>query len=37
MMAQMRIDFQRRRKAETFPWAGVEPMGDGIQLALGVR
>ena len=35
-MAQMRIDLQRRRKVETFPWACVEPMGDGIQLALGI-
>ena len=25
-MAQVRIDFQRRRKAETFSWARVEPM-----------
>lgn len=36
MMAQLRIDFQRRRKVETFPWARVELMGDGVQLALGV-
>lgn len=36
MMAQMRIDLQRRLKAEAFPWARVEPMGNGIQLALGI-
>ena len=35
-MAQLRIDFQGRGKAKTFPWAGVEPMGDGIQLSLGI-
>ena len=36
MMAQLRIDFQGRGKVETFAWARVQPMGDGIQLALGV-
>ena len=36
MKAQVRIDFQRRGKAETFPWARVEPVGNGIQLALSV-
>lgn len=35
-MAQVRIDFQRRGKVETFPWARVQPIGDGVQLALGV-
>jgi len=24
MMAQLRIDFQERRKAETLPWARIE-------------
>jgi len=36
MMAQVRIHFQRRGKAETFPWSCVEPIGDGVQLPLGV-
>ena len=36
MMTQLRIEFQRRRKAETFSRPRVEPMGDGVQLALGV-
>lgn len=36
MMAQLRIDFQWRRKGETFPWARVQPMRDGVQLQLGI-
>jgi hypothetical protein len=36
MMAPLRIDFQGRRKGETCPRARVQPMGDGIQLALRV-
>src|SRR6185312_8347098 len=36
MMAQLRIDLQRRGKAEAFPWARVEPIGNGVQLPLGV-
>ena len=36
MRAQLRIDFQGRGKAQTFSWARVQPMGDGVQLALGV-
>ena len=35
-MAQLRIDFQGRRKVETFSWACVQAMGDGVQFALGV-
>lgn len=35
MMAQLRIDFQGRGTVETFPRARVQPMGDGVQLALG--
>ena len=30
------MDLQRRRKDEAFPWARVQPMGDGIQLPLGI-
>ncbi len=36
MTAQLRIDLQLRGKGEAFPWARVEPMGDGVQLPLGV-
>ncbi len=36
MMAQVRIDFQGRGKVQTFSGARVQPMGDGVQLALGV-
>jgi hypothetical protein len=36
MMAQLRIDFQGRSNIETFPRARVQPMGQGVQLALGV-
>ena len=36
MMAQVRIDFQGCSKVETFPPARVQPMRDGIQLALRV-
>ena len=36
MMAQLRIDFQGRGKVETFSRSRVQPMGDGVQLALGV-
>ena len=35
-MAQLRIDFQGRGNVETFSWARVQPMGDGVQLALRV-
>ena len=35
-MAQVRIDFQGRGKVETFPRACVQPIGDGVQLTLGV-
>ena len=35
-MAQVRIDFQGRRKVEIFSRARVQPMGDGVQLVLGV-
>ena len=35
-MAQLRIDLQGRGKVQTFSWACVQPMGDGVQLALGV-
>ena len=35
-MAQLRIDFQGRRKAQTFSWARVQAMRDGVQLALRV-
>ena len=35
-MAQLRIDFQGRGKVETFSRARVQPMGDGVQLALRV-
>ena len=35
-MAQLRIDFQRRRTVETFLWACVQAMRDGVQLALGI-
>lgn len=35
-MAQMRIDFQRRGKVQTFSWTCVHPMGNDVQLALGV-
>lgn len=33
-MAQLRVHFEQRRKVKTVPWAGVPPMGDGIQLTL---
>ena len=36
MRAQLRRDFQGRRKVETFSWARVEAMRDGVQLALRV-
>ena len=36
MTAQLRIDFQGRRKVETFSWARVEAMRDGVQLALRI-
>ena len=36
MRAQLRVDLHRRRKAEAFPWAHVEAMGNGVQLSLGV-
>ncbi len=35
-MAQLRIDFQGRGKVETFARARVQPMGNGVQLTLGV-
>jgi hypothetical protein len=36
MMAHLRKDFQWRDKVETFPWARVQPMDDGVQLTLRV-
>ena len=36
MMAQLRIDFQGRGKVETFSWARIQSMGDGIQLTLRI-
>jgi hypothetical protein len=36
MMAQVRRDFQGCSTVETFPRAGVQPMGDGVQLTWGV-
>ena len=35
-MAQVRIDFQGRRKVETFSWARIQAMRDGVQLALRI-
>ncbi len=35
-MAQLRIAFQRRPKVETFSWARIESMGNGIQLTVGI-
>ena len=36
MRAQLRIDFPGRRKVEIFSRARFQPMGDGVQLVLGV-
>ena len=36
MKAPLRVGFQGRGKVETFSRARVQPMGDGIQLTLGV-
>lgn len=36
MMMQVRIDFQRRRKTETFSRSHVWPMGNSIQLVLDI-
>ena len=36
MSAEFRIDFQGRRKVQTFSGARVQPMGDGVQFALAV-
>ena len=36
MMAQLRIDVQGRGTGETFPQARVQPMGDGVELALRI-
>ena len=36
MMAPLCRDFQGRGNVETFPRARVQPMGDGVQLALRV-
>jgi hypothetical protein len=36
MMAQLRIDFPGRGTGETFPRARVQPMGNGVQVPLGV-
>jgi hypothetical protein len=36
MMAYVRIDFQRRRNVETFPWTRVQPIREGVQFPLGV-
>ena len=35
-MAQLRIDFQGRRKIEAFPRARIQAMGNGVQFALRV-
>ncbi len=35
-MAQVRIQLQWRGKVETFSWARVQAMGNGVQLPLGV-
>ena len=35
-MAQVHIAFQGRGEVETFPWARVQAMHDGVQLVLGV-
>ena len=35
-MTQMREHLQRRGEVETFARAGIQPMRDGAQLALGV-
>ena len=35
-MAQVRIDFQRRREVETFAGGRIQLMGDGVQLPLGI-
>ena len=35
-MAPLRVGFQRGRNVETFPWARVEAMRDGVQLTLRV-
>ena len=35
-MAQMRIDFQWRGEVQTFSWARIQAMGNGVQLTLGV-
>jgi hypothetical protein len=35
-MTQLRKDFQGRGEVQTFSWACVEAMGNGVQLALGV-
>lgn len=35
-MARVRIDFQGRGEIETFSWARVQAMGDGVQLRLRV-
>ena len=34
MMAQLRLNFQGRGEVQTFSWAGVQLMGNSIQLAL---
>ncbi len=36
-MTQLGEDLQRRGKVETLAWARIEPMRDGVQLALGVH
>ena len=36
MMTQLRKDLQWRSPVETFSQSGIEPMGEGVQLALGV-
>jgi hypothetical protein len=35
-MRQLRIDIQRRGQIQTFSWARVQPMGNGVQLALRI-
>jgi hypothetical protein len=36
MRAEFRIDFEERGEIQTFPRTRIQPMGNGIQLALGV-
>ena len=36
MRAEFRIDFQGRREVQTFSGARIQPMGNGVQLSLGI-